>query len=151
MRNTDAHNDKPDSRSRLQALEVKEYGHPQRQEGAYRQARRTNAELREQLTLHLTVEAPGLLHKNIRKLEDELKARWENTEQAEDEITKLPDLKREVEDRRRDFDSKSLRIGGLEASNHELDVLVGDADSVPNSLRPNLKTVPFFLNLLYKN
>lgn len=92
-----------------------------------------------------------MLHKNIRKLEDELKARWENTEQAEDEITKLPDLKREVEDRRRDFDSKSLRIGGLEASNHELDVLVGDADSVPNSLRPNLKTVPFFLNLLYKN
>ena len=92
-----------------------------------------------------------MLHKNIRKLEDELKARWENTEQAEDEITKLPDLKREVEDRRRDFDSKSLRIGGLEASNHKLDVLVGDADSVPNSLRPNLKTVPFFLNLLYKN
>ena len=36
--------------------------------------------------LHLTVEALGLLHKNICKLEDELKARWENTEQAEDKI-----------------------------------------------------------------
>lgn len=96
-----------------------------------------------------------MLHKNICKLEDELEARWENTEQAEDDITKLQkekaDLKREVEDCRRDFDSKNLRIGGLEASNHELDVLVGDADSVPNSLRPNMTTVPFFLNLLYKN
>ena len=51
----------------------------------------------------------------------------------------------------RDFDSKSLRIGGLEALNHKLDVLVGDADSVPNSLRLNMKTVPFFLNLLYNN
>ena len=101
--------------------------------------------------LHLTVEALGLLHKNICKLEDELEAQWENTEQAEDEITKLPDLKREVKDCRRDFDSKSLRIGGLEVSNHKLDVLVGNADSVPNSLRLNMKTMPFFLNLLYNN
>ena len=48
--------------------------------------------------LHLTVEALGLLHKNICKLEDELKAWWENTKQAEDEIMKLPDLKHKVED-----------------------------------------------------
>ena len=101
--------------------------------------------------LHLTVEALGLLHKNICKLEDELEAQWENTKQAEDEIMKLPNLKCEVEDRRRDFDSKSLKIGGLEALNHKLDVLVGDADSVPNSSRPNMKTMPFFLNLLYNN
>ena len=101
--------------------------------------------------LHLTVEAPGLLHKNIHKLEDELEAQWENTEQAEDEIMKLPNLMCKVEDHRRDFDSKSLRIGGLEVSNHKLDILVGDADSIPNSLRPNMKTMPFFLNLLYNN
>ena len=92
-----------------------------------------------------------MLHKNIHKLEDELKAWWENTKQVGDEITKLPNLMHEVEDCRRDFDSKSLRIGGLEVSNHELDVLVGNADSIPNSLRPNMKTMPFFLNLLYNN
>ena len=101
--------------------------------------------------LHLTVEALGLLHKNICKLEDELKAWWENTEQAEDEIIKLPNLKHKVKDCRRDFDSRSLRIGGLEASNHELDVLVGNANSIPNSLRLNMKTMPFFHNLLYNN
>ena len=99
----------------------------------------TNAELREQLELQPAAEAPGLLHRNMRKLEeelammkDELEAQWVYTEEAEDKVAKLQeekaDLKREVEELRRDLGSKNLTIGTLEASNLELDALVDDAN-----------------------
>lgn len=129
LRNTEVHNDK---KAHIYELEG------------------TNTE---QLKLQLTVEAPRLLHRNIHKLEDELEAQWKNTEQAEFELMKLQeekaDLKCEIKDLRRGLDSKNLRIGGLEALNHKLDVLVGDAKECTQltAQGQTQEGVPFFLHL----
>ena len=134
------HSEEMEERIReLEALEEDARGELEQMKAHIDELEGTNAELREQLETQPAAEAPGLLHRNIRKLEDELEivkneleAQWENTEKAVDEITKLEgektDLKREVEDLRRDLDSKNLRIGELEASNYELEALVGDDD-----------------------
>ena len=152
------HSEEREERIReLEASEVDARGELEQLKAHIDELEGTNAELREQLELQPAAEAPGLLHRNIRKLEDELamvkdelEAQWENTEKAEDEITKLQeekaDLKREVEDLRRDLDSKNLKIGGLEASNYELDVQVGDADERTQQLVVEHEKVGPFLN-----
>ena len=121
---------------------------------------RTNAELYEQLEPHPASGALEDLHRNIRKLEeelatskDELEAQWVRTEENEDKISKLQeekaDLRREIEDLKGNLHSKDLRIEELEASNLELDALVDDANERTQQLEAeHEKVCPCFNRVL---